>query len=269
MVYDVLAPAKLIAGEYRRTESNGRSRPLRVDCVAEDGTRRECIVKLRAPGVQDGNPWALCLSREVVGAILARRLGLRVPDYGVVWFTPDFIRASANTAEGPRIAANEGPNFASFVVDAALEITGTDRLPRELEPWANLLTFDAFSFNADRTIGNPNVLWDGDDLHLIDHGMLAPTWTAAADGLAGGSLFDDRYIPLHVSYGIIRSRGASFDHVRLAWAREVTAAFLRWAIDQVPAAWATGPERRELLDFLSARAGIADGQVGELRRVVQ
>jgi len=116
-------------------------------------------MKLHNPQVKDLKPWGQCLVRDLVRSILARRLGLNVPEYAIVMFEEAFIRGTTRHPLSGRIQTNSGPNFGSIQVDSILEdVLGSP------EEWAATLAFDALGFNADRKASNPNVLWNGDDL---------------------------------------------------------------------------------------------------------
>jgi hypothetical protein len=101
--FGVAAPSRFRAVELRRTELNGRTRPLRVLC--EVGTElREVIVKLKDPMVPDITPWPLCLARELVGSLIAQGMGLPTPPIGIVEISEGFVRSAEGTDEHERRA---------------------------------------------------------------------------------------------------------------------------------------------------------------------
>jgi hypothetical protein len=165
-----LEPLTLFAREIRGAPVSGLSEPLFVECADADGDRHNVVLKLLNPMTPDRRPWNLCLVRDLVGSILARRLGLLVPNYALVQVGDAFAASAARHDAGRRISANIGMNFGSVRVDSVLE-EGCN----EAEFWEGPMSFDALSFNADRLPSNPNVLWTGKALYLIDHGMVAPT----------------------------------------------------------------------------------------------
>lgn len=255
---------RLAPVELRGEAAGGRSRPLRVQCKSLDGIRHEVILKLRDPMVPDQYPWELCLSRELMGAILLRRLGFSVPDYAVVDIDDNFVRASSRSPHAERIRRSLGPNFGSLVINNVYETPS-----RDPAAWSRILTVDALAFNADRKPSNPNVLWNGETLFAIDHGLLAPTWTAAVDGLTGTTLYGSANIHLHAAFPIVQGKGLSFDPVWKAWDQAVDNAFLTWAIAQIPADWANAAERTSLKEFLGARRHIGPLQVDEIKTEAQ
>lgn len=259
-----LAPIRSVARELRGANTDGRSRPLKVQCIAHEGAAGSLnvMLKLRDPMVNDGTPWRLCAARELVGAIVARALGLSVPNYALVLVTDEFIRATAtDVIEGPRIAANPGWNFGSVIVDNVSVTIAPDR-----QAWEGAMTFDALALNGDRRDSHPNVLWDGTRLHLIDHGLMAPLWVPGVDGSV---LFDAPKITQHAGYQVLRKAKSLFDSITINWCGLVKPKLFEWAVRQVPEGWWSSAERTELLEFLIQRERIADNQRWELMRVVQ
>ena len=263
-----LAPLRLTAREIRGVAESGRSRPLYVDCVGSDGARVTVVLKLRVPGTPDTANWGLCLTRDLVGSVLARRLGLPVPDYAVVSVDRPFIEVSSRHAEGARLQANGGENFGSVRLDSVLE-----GFCEERSAWAKVLTFDALSYNLDRKPSNPNVLWDGKVLFLIDQGLIAPTWTFAIDGTTSATLYGHANITLHAAFRLLQKAGDAYaDTIEAwgeAWGRLITPEFLSWARKLVPAGWATQGQLDELFAFLAARGSIARLQERELVGVLK
>jgi hypothetical protein len=260
--FEWLRPDRLIAVELRQQVRGGASKPLIVDCQDSEGKSRSVILKLRDPGVPDGKPWGLCLVRDLVGGVLARQLGLATPDYAIVEVTKAFAKAVQGHTDGVRIAANIGANFGSAVLTPVLEPpVGT------VDDWAEALGFDALAFNPDRKGGNPNALWDGNHLYLIDHGMMAPTWTFRYDGTHARSLFGPFNIRAHAGYPIMNGRGHAFS-VTSQWDCVVTSDFLTWLRGIVPPTWASPSDLDALFRFLSERRHITTQQCNELKGVV-
>jgi len=262
--FSSLAPQRFIARELQGVAGRGQSAPLFVRCRSASGAQISVVLKLRDPRVPDHRPWNLCLVRDLVGAVIARRLGLNVPTYAIVEVDQSFIRATARHSSGPRIAANPGPNFGTVRLDAVSE-----SIDGGVHDWAPVLAFDALGFNADRKGANPNTLWSGKALFVIDHGMLAPTWTFHIDGTTAASLYGPTNIHLHASFPVLKGKGAAYLEIASAWAERITLEFISWLRAQVPASWASAGEVDELFQFLGARAGIIVQQEAELRGVVR
>jgi hypothetical protein len=232
---------------------------LLIGCEGSDGSWAEYVVKLRDPGPPDGTPYGLCLARELVSAVLARSFGLHVPSYALVDVDDAFVSSTAHLPEGVRVARNRGLNFGSLLIEGALE----DPFAPGPEHWASVLGFDAMAFNADRKVSNPNVLWTGEKLYVIDHGLVAPLWTFGVDGTGPGSLYGPVNIRLHASSQRLAKSGQSYNQVPDRW-RQLPSDLRSWLLQSVPPNWAQGPDVAALLDFLWQRATIAVPQVREL-----
>jgi hypothetical protein len=92
-------------------------------------------------------------------------------------------------------------------------------------------------------------------------------WTFHVDGTTGRSLYGEPNIRLHASYARVRGNGMSYEATSVAWPRDITRQLLNEAVSLVPNEWATPAELAELVDFLDARASIAEDQRRELTRV--
>lgn len=260
---DDLWPLHLELIEVKAGAETGRTKPFFGEAVDAKGDRYQVLVKLREPGVHDGTPWRLCLARELIGAIIARHLGLSVPDYAIITVTEPMAHAGRNhPAAGGRLLDNIGANFGSRRIDSALAQACSD--PNE---WESPMAFDALSFNVDRKPSNPNVLWTGSVLYLIDHGLVAPTWTFEVDGTTAASTYGHVNIRLHAGFPFVQHQGRSFGPCTRSWTQRIDRRFVEWACAQVPSQWASAKELAELSNFLVARAGIADEQARELREV--
>lgn len=261
--FDDLKPMRLTAHEFIKVMERGDSRPLAVNCYDDSGEEVSVVLKLRDPQRPDGRPWNVCLVHDLVGTILARRLGLSVPRYALVEIDDRFVMSQAVSPEGARIQANRGLNFGSVVVSPVLEQLGAHP-----EHWEPVMSFDALTFNCDRKGGNPNVLWTGKALFAIDHGMIAPVWTFMHDGTDGTSLYPDDQVRSHAGFKTLCNRARSYVLTE-QWSTLVTQSFLGWLRRQVPSTWAPAPAIDALFDFISARQAIALRQQSLLKGVIK
>lgn len=258
-MFEELAPARVVAQEFRGQTKGGRTQPLRLGCTGSDGSWSEYVVKLREPGVHDGTPYGLCLVREFVGSALARFLGLDVPPYAIVEIDDDFVASVGHLPEASRLALNRGANFGSLFVEGALE----DAMAPTPDLWSRVIGFDAMSFNADRKVANPNVLWTGNTLYIIDHGLVAPLWTFGADGTNASTLYGLVNIRLHASAQRLAKSGQSYNEIPDRWST-LPDELRAWLLSATPSAWASSGEVNALLDFLWQRVSIAVPQSREL-----
>jgi len=145
--------------EIRDRVGQGVTNPF--ECLAADDS--VYIVKGKSLGVQDS-------IKEWIGGCLGKAFGLPIPDFCAVHITHNLLKMSGDEALSD---LGEGPAFASKLVPEATEFRRNliRHVPLELQ--TDLLVFDAWIRNEDRTLthfgGNPNLLWQSNRLHVIDH----------------------------------------------------------------------------------------------------
>jgi len=119
------------------------------------------VVKLRGAGQ---GPKAL--AAELLGGLLGRALGLPVPEVVLVELDPEVGRAEPDPEVQDLLKASAGTNVGMDFLPGALPFLG------DAEPAfaADVVWFDGWLENVDRTPRNPNLLrWHG-RTWLIDHG---------------------------------------------------------------------------------------------------
>jgi hypothetical protein len=123
------------------------------------------VVKFRGAGQ---GPKALVA--EVIAGEIGRALGLLVPELVGVELDPALARAEPDPEIHDLLVASAGLNLGVDFLPGALALAA----PTDLTPYpalaADVVWFDAYVSNVDRTPRNPNfLLWHG-RLWLIDHG---------------------------------------------------------------------------------------------------
>lgn len=150
------------ATRYLTPLREGGSLPAIVDTDG-DGLY---VVKFRGAG-----QGAKALIAEVIVGLLARELGLPVPDLAVVDMAEDFGRTEPDPEIQDILVGSRGANFGIRYLEGALNfdpVAAADLVSQELA--TDLVWLDALTTNPDRSHKNPNLLvWEG-HLWLIDHG---------------------------------------------------------------------------------------------------
>jgi len=173
----------VVATRYVMPLREGGSMPALVE--GDDG--RLYVTKLRGAG-----QGTRALVAEVVAGELARALGLPVPELVLMELAAPLGRAEPDSEVRELLLGSVGRNAALAHLPAAL---GFDAAARSALPGAFaslVVALDAFTMNVDRTARNPNLLWSGGALWLIDHGA-ALYWHHDWNGSTAGS---DRPFPL-------------------------------------------------------------------------
>lgn len=225
---------RVLATRYVVPLREGGSLPAVVE--ADDG--QAYVVKFRGAGQ---GPRALVA--EVVAGELARGLGLPVPELVIVGLDPAVGRNEGDPEIQSLLIASAGDNAGLALLPGAIGFDAAARpgpsgLSGSIDATmaARVVAFDAFVQNVDRTAKNPNLVWSGGRLWLIDHGA-ALYWQHDWDGGLAGA---DSKFPL------------SGRHVLLPWAGSVTAeaawlragasdAAIEAAVAAVPDEWWTAP----------------------------
>ncbi|HSJ15272.1 MAG TPA: HipA family kinase [Longimicrobiales bacterium] len=151
----------LPAIRYVQPLREGGSLPAVVD--TEDGL---WVAKFRGSGQGAG-----ALVAELIAALLARALGLPVPDVTLLEIAPEFGQGEPDPEIQDLLRASHGVNMGLRYLDGAFNFdvhAAGELVSPELA--AEIVWFDALITNPDRTHRNPNLLvWERRPW-LIDHG---------------------------------------------------------------------------------------------------
>ena len=144
--------------------------PLReggsLPAIVETKNGDQFVVKFRGAGQ---GPKALIA--ELIAAGIGAALGLPVPPYGIVDIEQGFGEAEPDPEIQDLLRGSVGRNFGIAYLSGALgydPVADREFVAKELA--ADIVWFDAYISNVDRTARNPNLLLWHDKLWLIDHG---------------------------------------------------------------------------------------------------
>ena len=107
---------------------------------------------------------------EVIAGEIGRRLGLLVPDLVEVEFDQALARAEPDPEIHDLLLASAGLNLGVDFLPGALGLASPAGANLDPALAADVVWFDAFVSNVDRTPRNPNLLLWHRRLWLIDHG---------------------------------------------------------------------------------------------------
>ena len=262
------APAATLPSSLRAVTAVRYVTPLReggsMPALVEGDDAKLYVTKLRGAG-----QGTRALIAEIIVGELARALDLPMPELVLMDLPAPLGRAEPDPEVRDILLASVGSNAALAHLPSALGFDGATRpeIPGALA--SLIVALDAFAMNVDRTPRNPNLLWSGGTLWLIDHGA-ALYWHHDWNGDTKGA---DR------PFTLIR------DHVLLPWADGLPAAgaTLRARLDDatlarvlglVPDDWfvdspelATPPAHRAAyLAYFQARRAATDVFIEEAAR---
>jgi hypothetical protein len=262
---DPRAPARplrhLCATRYVTALREGGSVPAVVE--ADDGALY--VAKFRA-AAQGGR----ALAAELIVGELARAAGLPVPELATIEIDVALGRSEPHQEIQELLVASAGLNLAMGYLAGAVGYDVAARRPVDVALASRIVALDVFAANVDRTARNPNLLWHGGRLWLIDHGA-ALYWHHGWDGDAG-----------ELAASAARPFGRAGEHVLLPFAAELPAAgeALAAALDDdqiarvvgaVPDLWLEGPGSDKLraayVTWLRARRAALPKIIDEANRV--
>jgi hypothetical protein len=268
-------PLNLRCIEYRkRFEGNSYTKPLFVIAEDDDGNKHPVVMKLRHPDAPSGRGHyeGTSLACELICAMLARAMGLKVPEYAVVELRSDVERSISNDEIRALLRRNVGTNFGTIYRGGT-----TQWVPRALSSESplmpaleNVLVFDSTVINGDRKAEKSNLLWDGNDVFLIDHSvaLIAHRWSQ--EQINDSPLFPAEQVQEHCSFPTIYGHGLDFTDLLTVWRNTLPQGVIDELRSFIPARW----EHREgdldrIFTFLSLRPSKFDATSEHLRSVVQ
>ena len=273
---NILQPLSLTCYEYRGRIGSGWTESHFAVARTPEGASVDIILKLRDPGppIGRGHYGATSLSSELVFAVLARALGLQVPDYGIADVGPIFANGIPDDAVRNLLVQNLGPNFASVRIRPAPAKWNPDHRTQTLELREALeavMSFDATIVNGDRARKNPNLLWDGrDTVHVIDHGLACTAYNWPAPVRNASPLMSDGDVQQHSAFAYMQGNGARYEATLQNWRNVATPEFWVALESVVPPSWERQPgDLRSIFDFLIGRDQKLADVSAQLRRLVQ
>lgn len=225
------------AVRFDRVMTNGKTKPIMVACDRSTGDEIEIIAKFSFGC--DNSPDALV--REALAAMLAKDLGLPVPEPFIVSVSPEFIRTI------------DDPVVASYLRQSIPLGFGSKRLPDGYATWTSssgklsdnlrteaveILAFDCFVTNADRRPENPNLLCNGKLFAIIDHEMAFMTnlnmlWT---EPWIKGSLSSFYHPKQHVFFNALKTGELDLQRFSDAFVM-ITDKRIKEYNDAIPTSW--------------------------------
>lgn len=174
------------------------------------------------------------LVAEIVGAELARHLGLPVPQLVLIEIDPLLARSEPDQEIQHLLRASAGLNVALDYLPGALTFEPALPGPPDADLAARIVWFDAFISNVDRTMRNPNLLRWHKQVWLIDHGAslyFHHNWP-------GHLMRTDGFTPALAQH-VLLPRASDLRVADAALAPLVTEAALTTVLAHVPDAWLT------------------------------
>jgi hypothetical protein len=203
------------------------------------------------------------LVAELIAGEIARSLGLPVPELVLVELDPLLARSEPDPEIQALIRASAGLNLALDYLPGSL---GFDPLlipPPDAKLASQIVWFDAFVTNVDRTPRNPNMLLWHRQLYLIDHGA-ALYFHHGWDGNLTRAASPFAAIRQHVLLPL----ASEIEAADAALAPRLTPEVLAHIVSLVPEEWlADGAPREAYTAYFLRRLEAPRAFVEEARRV--
>jgi hypothetical protein len=265
-------PLKLTCIEYQKPMKFGDSRPFSVDTEDEAGNTHQIVLKLRYPA--SGNHFeGTSLACELICAVIARTIGLSVPNFAIVDVNREFVESVRQQDVRELLRRNIGKNFGTVYQEGASgwipEIQSDSPLSL-VEKLESILAFDSAIFNADRKRPNSNLIWDGQEIFLIDHSLALFVHTWTAEQLAKIFIFPDDQIQQHCTYLCLAGRKREFKALWEKWTDDVSESWLDDLRVTIPSNWEKNSgDLDKIFLFLKERANRFSHIRDHLRRIMQ
>lgn len=135
-----------------------------LPALAEADDNFKYVLKFRGAG-----HGVKALIAELLGGEIARTLKLRVPEIVFANIDSAFGRSEADEEIQDLLKGSQGLNLALHFLSGAFTF---DPVATEIDNKlaSEIVWFDSFITNIDRTVKNTNMLWWNKELWLIDHG---------------------------------------------------------------------------------------------------
>ena len=253
----------------------GITKPRLVAAIDDRNQTTEVVLKLKLPttsvGAREGHYAGTSLACELICAVLARAIGLKVPDYAIVEVTRDFADLTRGDDAHDLFLNNIGPNFGSVYHNSFALWNRMSHKPSQvvIDQLEDILSFDSIVINGDRQISKPNLLYRGDEFLMIDHSLALPVHLWDQQALADSPLFPQEQIEKHCARSCLMYQDRSYRRVFDNWQERINTQELEALRKMLPAKW----ERRagdvdKIFKFLHGRnrrfADMSDSLMGVL-----
>jgi hypothetical protein len=189
----------------------------------------EALYVMKFVGAGQGSK---ALIAELMGAELARPLGLNVPEIVLITLDPGLSPAEPNQEVSDLLRSSAGLNLGLRFLPHAFEYNPATRPEPGSRLASEIVWFDAFITNVDRTPRNTNLLMWQRQLWLIDHGAAFYFHHSWSDYLARSR----SSFPM-IKEHVLLPFAADLAEVDLHFRNLLTAALITEVLSWVPDVW--------------------------------
>lgn len=258
------------AVRFDKVMANGKTKPIMLACERSTGEEVEIVAKFSFGC--NNSPESLV--REAIASMLAKDLGLPIPEPFIVSVTPEFINSI------------DDQNVVAYLRQSIELGFGCRKLPDGYATWTSnsgkltdeglrtqaleILAYDCFVSNADRRPSNPNLLFNGKLFAIFDHEMafmtnLNMSWTEPWKSGALGSFYHPK---THVLYPVLKSKEVNLQRLAEAFGKITNDRINEYGY-AIPTAW-HGSEKavERAITFIPALRDNIESAIDELKRAL-
>jgi len=266
------APLQLSCFEYRKILQGGVTEPLLMAAKNNIGEEYVVVLKLRNPASTNGHFQGTSLACELICSVIARTIGLPVPDYAVVEVPELLVSCIENAQIRQVVSKNVGFNFGT-VYKPEFGLWRPDYRQTSLELLKKLekvICFDAIVINGDRKKSKPNLLWKGEEILLIDHSLALPVHNVNKQIVPGNFLFPKEHIEQHCTYHALHKTKVNFSNLMDIWQNAIRKIQLEELRSFIPSTWEkTTGDLDRIFNFLESRPSHFDEISNHIRSIMQ
>lgn len=170
------------------------------------------------------------LISELLGGLIAKKLGLNIPEIVYANLDVDFGRTEADEEIQDLLKFSEGLNLGLHYLSGAIAYDTSMKIDGLLA--SKIVWLDAFITNIDRTFKNTNLLWWKKELWVIDNGAsfyFHHSW----QNFDAAAKTPFRYVKDHVLLG----RATQLDEADSFATQHLTEDFFREIVNEIPEEW--------------------------------
>jgi hypothetical protein len=203
----------------------------------------------------------LALVAELIAGEIGRALGLNVPELVFVELDAALGRNEPDPEIRDLLRASVGLNLALDFLPGSTMFDPAARDTAEAQLASQIVWFDAFVTNVDRSARNPNMIYWHKTLYLIDHGAALyfhHDWQNAEQFVASA-------FPA-IRHHVLLPWANAIEEVSPALRGRLNTELFTAIVDQVPDTWLPAERRAAYVDFLTRRLNASSNFVQEAIR---
>lgn len=226
---------RVTASVFHRFATSGRTSPIISTCLTREGQDVDVYLKLNG-AMEFGTRGA---AFELVGSLMAIRLGIDCPRPLLVFVTDEFIDVveKREPAKAMHLRNSRGWNFGSEQLkDVVMWLNGAPIPPIMLQDAGKIYCFDGLTQNVDRRPENPNLMTHGERLAVIDHECAFTFLSSVIPSAEPWRLGSGDFMERHALRSALKDRSIDWAVCRESLSR-LTDDFFESVEDSLPREW--------------------------------